>query len=146
MTGTATDTVNTAHTKHIPNFKPAKLFARLHSNDRGVYDALIGLSNTNPDSKTTREIYVEIQRLSYGQMHNALRTRLNKLLMKRVTRNSLNEMITGYEEMLLKLSPEILPNETPVEYFSRTNLPSAVIDQVFNDSRLVEDYSDDELF
>lgn len=107
-----------------------KGFTRLHSNDRRIYEALVEIAESE-NKYTSGEVRNMIDNMLNGDMHVSMRKKLENLISD-LTRQNLEDMLNDYEDLLCKIAPAIMPNESKDAYAARTNLPEYVVDETFN--------------
>lgn len=107
-----------------------KGFTRLHSNDRKIYEKLVDIVDAKPGTYTAGEVRFMIDGMLNGEMHASMRVKLEQLI-SNLSRATLNVMVEDYEDLLCRIAPAIMPNESKDAYAARTNLPEYVVDETF---------------
>ena len=107
-----------------------KGFTRLHSNDRKIYEKLLDIVEAKQGAYTAGEVRSIIDGMLNGEMHASMRVKLEQLI-SNLSRATLNTMVEDYEDLLCRIAPAIMPNESKDAYAARTNLPSYVVDKTF---------------
>jgi hypothetical protein len=130
---------DTADTRHRPK-QIKKPFLRLFDGDRKVYDALVDI--TELQNTTTKVVYGKLQEILTMEMHITTRVMIQNLMREQITRVAINDMLNKYEDRLAAIANKPYPNESKDQYGSRTNLPIAVVNLVFdaddNDTMITE--------
>lgn len=107
-----------------------KGFTRLHGNDRKIYEKLLDIVEAKQGAYTAGEVRSIIDGMLSGEMHTSMRVKLEQLI-SNLSRATLNAMVEDYEDLLCRIAPAIMPNESKDAYAARTNLPSYVVDETF---------------
>ena len=104
-----------------------KGFTRLHSNDRKIYENLLDIK---AGTYTAGQVRSMIDGMLNGEMHASMRVKLEQLI-SNLSRATLNAILEDYEDLLRRIAPAIMPNESKDAYAARTNLPEYVVDETF---------------
>jgi hypothetical protein len=111
-------------------YQQRKGFTSLHSNDRKIYDTLLDIVEAQPGTYTVGEVRSKIDGMLNGKMHASMRVKLEQLI-SNLSRTTLSDMVEDYEDLLCRIAPAIMPNESKADYAARTNLPEFVVDETF---------------
>lgn len=107
-----------------------KGFTRLHGNDRKIYEKLLDITEAPQGKYTAGEVRSIIDGMLNGDMHTSMRVKLEQLI-SNLSRTTLNAMVEDYEDLLCRIAPAIMPNESKAAYAARTNLPEYVVAETF---------------
>ena len=107
-----------------------KGFTRLHSNDRKIYEKLLDIVEAKQGAYTAGEVRSIIDGMLNGEMHASMRVKLEQLI-SNLSRATLNAILEDYEDLLCRIAPAIMPNESKNAYAARTNLPEYVVNETF---------------
>lgn len=109
-----------------------KPLVRLFEGDRQVYLDLVDITELPKDGTITRNKVREmLNNILNQQMHITTRCMIENLLAGEITRQAIDELLVRYEDRLVSMAPDPLPEESKVQYMERTNLPTTVVDLVF---------------